>query len=515
MNGAESLVRTLINGGIDACFSNPGTSEMHFVAALDRVAGMRSVLCLFEGVATGAADGYARMRDKPAITLLHLGPGLANGLANLHNARRARSPILNIVGEHATYHLRHDAPLTSDIEGFARPVSHWLRTSRSATAIAADAAEAIQAAATPPGQIATLILPANTAWEDGGAPAAALAVPQRAKVSPETIRHAASVLESGVPTLLLLSNQAVRAKALQHAAKIAAKTNCKFMAQVANARMERGAGRISVERVPYPVELAVQTLAPYRQIFLIGARPPVAYFAYPGKPSELQHPDCVIETLAGPECDLIDALASLADAVGAAGIDVPPETRHSPPIPGGACVSESLAAALGTLIPENAIIVDESVTTGRGFFPLTKGAAPHDWLQITGGSIGMGLPCAVGAAVACPDRKVISLQSDGSGMYTVQALWTQARENLNVLTLIWANRAYAILRRELSNVGALNPGPTALDMLSLDNPPLDWVAMAAGMGVAGERVETMPELVQAMRSGLAEKGPYLIEVAMA
>ncbi len=514
MNGAESLVRTLVEGGVEVCFANPGTSEMHFVAALDRVEGVRCVLCLFEGVVTGAADGYARMAEKPAATLLHLGPGLANGLANIHNAARARSPMVNVVGEHATYHLEHDAPLTADIEMLARQYSPWMKTSRSSQAVAADGAAAIAAARTAPGQIATLILPADTAWSEGGPVAVVPPVPAREKVSDEAIEAVAKLIESGDPVLLLLGDKAVRARPLEDASRIVNATGARMMAQTSNARMERGAGRVTVERIPYPVDAAIGKLAGLKHIVLVGAKDPVGFFGYPGKPSRLAPEDCEIHVLAQVEQDQADALARLAERVAS---DAKPTLTpyRRPEIPYEAPLDPaSIAAVLGALMPDQAIVTDESVSTGRNFFPATAGAAPHDWLQLTGGAIGLGIPLATGAAIACPDRQVIALQADGSGMYTLQGLWTQAREKLNVLTCIWSNRSYAILNGELAAVGAQNPGPKALDMLSLRHPDLDWTKMAEGMGVPARRVETVADFADAFREGLAAEGPFLIEVVI-
>ena len=514
MNGAESLVRTLVAGGVEVCFANPGTSEMHFVAALDRVEGMRCVLCLFEGGATGAADGYARMADKPASTLLHLGPGLSNGLANLHNARRARSGIVNIVGEHATYHRAYDAPLTSDIEGLARPVSAWLRTGMSAAAIGQDGAAAIAAARAAPGGVATLILPADTAWEPGSGIAPVPPTPERPTVSDAAVAEAAAALTGGTPTVLILGDRAVRGAGKQIAARIAQATGAKMLAETANARIDRGAGSAPIERLPYPIDLALGALKPFQTLILVGATEPVGFFAYPGKPSLLAPPGSRTLTLAAPDEDQIEALERLALAVGAIAERLPP-TLPRPEVPtSGPLDDEGIGRMLGALIPEGAVICDESLTTGRGFFGATHGAAPHSWLQLSGGAIGLGIPMAVGAAVACPDRKVISLQADGSALYTAQALWTQAREQLDVVTLIWSNRAYAILRGELANVGAENPGPKALGMLSLDDPPVDWVSLARGFGVEGRRVETLPDLVAVFAQALKRRGPFLIEVVL-
>ncbi len=515
MNGAESLVRTLIAGGVDVCFTNPGTSEMHFVAALDKVPGMRCVLGLFEGVVTGAADGYYRMLGKPASTLLHLAPGLGNGLANLHNAKKADSGIVNIVGEHATYHIQYDAPLTADIEGTAAPMSHWVKTSPTSQTIASDGALAIAAARQTPGQIATLILPADTAW--GPADAVAETVPPAAptQVSDDAVKAAAELLRSGQQATLLMGGAALRQPCLELAGRIAAKTGCGILTEGANTRLERGAGRVQVNRIPYVVEQALGVMKKAGNLVLVGAREPVAFFAYPDKPSLLMDPDAASTKLAGVEDDMEAALAALAQELDCldtapAGLAAP----HRPVLPNGEITPAAIAAALGAMLPEGAIVVDESVTTGREFFPQTAGAPPHDWINNRGGSIGYGMPVAIGAAIACPDRKVIALEGDGSAMYTVQSLWTMARENLDITVLIFANGTYNILRGELTNVGVQNPGPRAVDMLSIDRPNLDWVAMARGMGVEASRANNAEALNKALDAGLHSEGPYLIEVAL-
>ncbi|MCP5149590.1 MAG: acetolactate synthase large subunit [Chromatiales bacterium] len=515
MNGAESLARTLLRSGVDVCFTNPGTSEMHFVAALDRVEGMRCVLGLFEGVVTGAADGYARMAGRPAGTLLHLGPGLGNGLANLHNARKAQTPVVNIVGEHAVRHLAHDAPLTADIEGIARPVSAWVKTSTSAREVARDGAEAVAAARTAPGQVATLILPADTAWEEGTGAAEPVPVPPAPQVDDSRVRAAVDALRSGQPTVLLMTGRVLHEDGLALAGKVAASTGTRLMAQMANKRIARGAGRVTVERVPYPVDQALATFADVRHIVLVGAKPPVAFFAYPGKPSELWPKGCEVHSLAEAHEDCMHALEALVDALGASGARPAFQALERPSVPTDERLSvETVCATIGALMPENAVVTDEAISTGRGLHPYTKGAPPHDWLAICGGSIGIGLPLATGAAVACPDRKVLALQADGSAMYTIQALWTQAREGLDITTLLFSNRAYGSLKHELHNVGASNPGRKALDMLEIGRPDLDFVSIARGMGVAATRVTSTSELARAMRAGLASGGPNLVEVML-
>ena len=511
MNGAESLVRTLVASGVDVCFSNPGTSEMHFVAALDRVEGMRCVLGLFEGVVTGMADGYARMALKPASTLLHLGPGLGNGLANLHNAKKAFTPVVNIVGEHATYHIEYDAPLTADIEGIARPVSGWVKTSRSSKDVAADGAEAVAASMGVPGQVATLILPANTAWEESNGPAAPVAPAARPKAPAEAIRAAAAALTSGEECMLHISDTALMGEALEMAGRIMAKTGCRLSCKTSNRRWERGAGRVPVERIQYPVDIALKQLESVKNLILIGAPVPVAFFAYPNKPSVLIPEGCTVVDVAREGYDLLAALTAIAEELGAVDIEPVRQKAEKPALMSGELTPESIAAAIGHLMPKDAIIADESVTSGRGLMPFTAGTEQHDWLSLTGGSIGIGMPYATGAAIACPDRKVICLEGDGSGMYTLQALWTQAREKCDVVNVIFANRTYEILKGELMNVGAENPGRKAFDMLEIGRPDLDWRQLAQGMGVPATRATTADEFNEQFKRALNEPGPHLIE----
>ena len=515
MNGAESLVRTLIANDVKVCFTNPGTSEMHFVAALDKVDGMRCVLGLFEGVVTGAADGYYRMADKPASTLLHLGPGLGNGLANLHNAKKAGSGVVNIVGEHASYHVACDAPLTTDIEGIARPMSHWVRTSRSSHDVARDGAAAITEARQAPGRIATLVLPADTAWGDGAGVAQAAAPEARREVDATAIEAAAQALSSGRPAALLLGGVAVREEAMELAGRIAAKTGCRLLSEYALARLQRGAGRVQTVRIPYAVDPSVALLKDVAELVLVGAKTPVAFFAYPGKPSVLVGEGCNVTPLADVADDLLAALQALAERLGASALAPVHVARlERPGLPTGRITPEGLGAVLGALMPEHAIVVDESISTGRGFGVPTAGAPPHDWLNIVGGSIGFGLPAATGAAIAAPDRTVIVLEGDGSAMYTVQALWTMAREGLNVKVLLFANRRYQILQGELAGVGAGTPGRKASDMLNLDRPTLDWVALARAQGLDAARAEDLDSLATALRRALATPGPCLIEIVM-
>jgi acetolactate synthase I/II/III large subunit len=515
VNGAQSLIRTLVDSDVDVCFMNPGTSEMHFVAALDQVPDMRSVLALFEGVATGAADGYARMAGKPAATLLHLGPGLGNGLANLHNARRGRTPVVNIVGEHATYHAQFDAPLQSDIETVARNVSSWVRVPHAPDDVAPAAAEAVAAAYGPPGQVATLVLPADTAWLDarGAAPPAPRRRPS--EVAASTVADVAKVLRSGEPAALFVGGASVRSEqGLVAASRVAAAAGAKLLCETFPARLARGAGLPAVERLGYLAEFAQAQLTGLRHLVVVDTTAPVSFFAYPEKPSDLVPDGCDVHVLAAPGDDATGALEALADALGAAADEPPRVAAQRPQRPTGALTGEAVGHALGALLPENAIVVDEANTAGLWLAGATAGAPPHDWLCLTGGSIGFGLPAATGAAVACPDRRVVSLEADGSAMYTIQALWTQAREGLDVTTIIFDNRSYAILNLELNRVGAEPPGPRAKAMLELAPPPLDFVAIANGLGVPATRATSADELVTQLDAALQTEGPSLVQAVL-
>jgi acetolactate synthase I/II/III large subunit len=511
--GADLLCETLLAQGVDHCFANPGTSEMHFVAALDRQPRMRCVLGLSEGVVTGAADGYARIADRPASTLLHTGLGLANGLANLHNARRAFTPMVNIVGDHATHHAEFDAPLAADIEGLARPMSHWVGRSTSAASLGELAAHAVQEARTPPGRIATLILPADHAWSTTDAPApAARAAPQPNPPQPRALADAATALRQP-GTVLLIAGRILRDEGLNLAARICAATGARLLTQQANARVERGLGRVMIDRVPYVVDQALDTLKDTRCMVLVGAKAPVGFFAYPGKPSSMLPPGCPVITASAPDEDGVAAFHELAMRVGAA-----PEApaamraqRKELALPAGRLTAGAIAQSVVALMPEGAIVCDESVSSGRDFFPLSWHAAPHTYLQITGGAIGIGLPLCTGAAIAAPQRKVIGLQADGSAMYTLPALWTQARERLDVVTVIFSNRRYAILHGEYAQVGAGSPGANARRLFDIVDPALDWVQLAQGMGVQAERADSAERFNAVLASALKQAGPFLIE----
>lgn len=513
-NGAQAMLRTLLDAGVNVCFTNPGTSEMHFVAALDTAPEMRAILTLFEGVATGAADGYARMADKPASTLLHLGCGLGNGLANLHNARKGNVPVVNIVGDHATYHAQYDAPLQSDIETAARNVSRWVRTSRSTAALCQDVVDAVAAAKGPPGQVATLILPADVSWGEGGAPLPTSLPAQPPRAADDVIDKIARVLQAGGKNALLLGGRALREPALLAAARIAARSGARLYAEVFPARLERGAGLPHVERLAYLAEMASVQLAGLDNLILIDARAPVSFFAYPGKKSYLVPEGCTVHELASSRQDVVGSLEKLCVRLGADQVAPALQEAQRPGRPRGKLTAEKVCKAVGHLLPPNAIIVDEAQTSGTMLPMFTAGAPRHDVLALTGGAIGQALPAAVGAAIACPDRQVLALVGDGSAMYTFQALWTMARERLNVVSIIFNNKSYGILNVELERVGAQKAGPRAKSQLDLNSPGLDFVRLAEGMGVPAVLATTAEEFTAALERALATPGPHLIEAVV-
>jgi acetolactate synthase I/II/III large subunit len=515
MTGAQSSLRTAVEAGVGVCFANPGTTEMPLVQALDEVPGMRAVLATFEGVCSGAADGYARMLGRPALTLLHLGPGLANAVSNLHNARRAASPIVNLVGDHATWHRDADAPLASDIASLARPVSCWVRSSESALRAAHDAAEAIAAARETPG-VATLILPADCQWGEAGPPAPPIAPRPPPRAPPERIAEVAALLRAERPAVLYAGGRALTERGQWAAARIAHHTGCRVMGECFPARQERGAGLPRIDRLPYFPERVVASLAGVRALVLAGVTEPVSFFGYPGVPSRLTPAGCRLLALARPNEDVEGALEELADA-----LDAPPAgpalafDAKRPELLPGPLTPEAIGAALALTQPEGAIVVDESGTTGSSYFYRATASPRHTLLTLTGGSLGLGPACATGAAIACPDRVVLDFQGDGSALYTFQSLWTQAREQLHVVTVICANHRYRILEVELQRAGVSAPGPQARALTSLSGPEVDFVQLARGLGVPGTRVDSSAALRAALERGIAEPGPHLIELAMA
>ena len=514
VTGADVLIKALANAGVEVCFANPGTSEMQLVAAIDGEPRMRAILGLFEGVVTGAADGYGRMADKPALTLLHLGPGFGNGSANLHNARRAQSPVINMIGDHATYHRKFDAPLTSDIEGFASPVSDWIGHSESPEQLAEVGIAALEAANVYPGQIASFIAPADHAWSETTAAPPPMTTPSVPCVTDEAIAKTAQALRQGDVSALFLGGRALRADALWQAGRIAAATGARLISETFCARIQRGAGRVPVERLPYFGEQAAEFLQDISTLVVVGSKAPVSFFAYPNKPSYLPAETADVSTLADVRHDALDALTRLADALDAPKSPAVLQTQTTHALEAGPMNMLELGKVIANHLPEHAIVSDEGATNGMGAFAYTGYSAPHEWLMLTGGAIGQGLPLALGAAVACPDQKVIALQADGGAMYTVQSLWTMVRENLDVTVLLLNNSSYAILNIEMERVGVTNPTEKARSLLDLSNPTIDWVQLAQGMGMSAHCAETVSDFDQQFEHAMQHRGPCLIEVIL-
>lgn len=515
MTGAEMLLRKACAAGVELCLANAGTTELPVVAAFDIVPGIRPVLGLFEGVCTGAADGYGRMKDRPALTLLHLGPGFANGIANLHNARRAGTPLINLVGEHASWHRHADAPLAMDIEALAKTVSGWVRTNQSANTLSQDFTEAWCAAKR--GQIATLVVPSDHLWAEAVAHEADLQTETPSHLDIPSVEVAADVLRTRSHVGLMLGGRALRGRGLQAAGRISELTGCDLLTTTFPGYVERGAGVPAVARIPYFPEPALEMLAHYEAVVRVQIQEPVTFFGYPGIESFLLHDkeQCSIGMAGEDVVEVLECLEYLLRTSPSAGHK--PSAKPlamRPDLPHGSLSPEKACQTLAALQPEGAIIVDEGITVSLGYYHLTAGALPHSMLTVSGGSIGYGMPCATGAALACPERPVINLQADGSAMYTMQALWTQAREGLNVTTLICSNRGYRILRMELERAGIAVPGPRALALADIDRPVLDWIKLASGLGVPSCSVDTAEDLARELRASLAEPGPHLIEMLL-
>jgi acetolactate synthase-1/2/3 large subunit len=513
MNGADALISTLVANEVTACFANPGTSEMQFVAALDGKPEMRPVLCLFEGVATGAADGYGRIADRPACTLLHLGPGYGNGVANLHNARRAYTPIVNVIGDHATYHRQYDAPLNSDIATLVKPNSLWAKSADTPESVATLTAEAVAASYGPPGGPVSLILPADSAWLPASGDPVLAQKPTRPAPSSSAVEAAAKAIKAAKRPVVLLGGQACRAEGLKAAARLET-AGVTVYSDTFVPRQARGAGVFMPRKMQYFGEMAMAELAGVDLMIFVGTAMPVAFFAYPDRPSVLVPEGCATLTLGERSEDSIAGLTALADLLCAAK-EGPVQTLALPEAsPTGGLNAYYAGASIARHMPEGAILCDDAVTSGTGVAGSTATARPHEVLALTGGAIGIGLPIAIGAAVAAPDRKVISLNGDGAAMYTVQAMWTMARENLDVTVVVFANHTYRILNVEMTRTGAGQAGPQAAKLLDLSDPRIDWVSVAKGLGLSAVRCETAEDFDKAFEAAMSQRGPTFIEAAI-
>ena len=508
MTGAEALVGTLADNGVAACFANPGTSEMHLVTALDGEPRIRSVLCLFEGVATGAADGYARVTGMPAMTLLHLGAGYLNAGANIHNAGRANSPMVNVIGDHAVPHLKYDAPLTSDIMGLAGPNSAWIKSADKVGDTGKLASEAFTASFGPKPAPVSLLLPADSAWLEGGEKGPVVAPPALRTVDAARIKAAAEAIKAVKKPVIVMNGTALTEAGLQAAGRLKV-AGVRVLTDTFYTKMRRGAGVFAPERMQYFAEGAMADLEGSDLMIVAGTQLPVAFFSYPGRPSLLVPEGCETIDLGGADSDSAVTLLALADALAATEL-APVEVLKQPDMPTGELNAGSVGQSLARHMPENALVSDDGVSNGLMSYLPTQNARPHDWMMLTGGAIGLGMPLALGAAIGAPDRKVVCLSGDGAGMYTNQALWSMAREGADVTTIVFVNHSYRILNIELYRTGAGNPGPTAKDMLSIGGPDIDWVKLSESMGVPAVEATTAEAFDAALAEAIAAPGPRLI-----
>ncbi|MCI0993753.1 acetolactate synthase large subunit [Pseudomonas corrugata] len=513
MNGAQLIVKAAVASGIEYCFANPGTTEIPLVAAMASAPALKPVLSLFEGVCTGAADGYGRIAGKPAMTLTHLGPGFANGIANLHNARRANTPIVNVIGDHASWHVNYDPPLASDIQALAGSVSGWVRTSRTASGIGEDLQEAVRSAWQAKGQIASLILPMDLQANEVARETAfsTLHAPVR-RFAGDRIEAIAQALRNGQRLVFIVGDQGLSVAGLEAAGRLAQLPGVHLFAETFPRLSYRGGGLPDLDRLPYFPEVAIGVLDQYDAVVCAGIPEPISYFGYEGIPSRLAERDRLLY-LADVGDDVAGALTALADALEAPafvptpmGVELPPATAELTP--------QSIGQVLAASLPDDCIVSVEGGTCGYPFFTASARAARHRVLTNTGGAIGQGIPVGFGAALAERGNRVFCLQSDGSAQYTIQTLWSIAREQLPVVILIAANHRYAILQNELRRFGMTDFGPEALSLTVLDRPRIDWKALAKGYGLAASTVHTNAELQRALANAAADGGPCLIEMAL-
>jgi len=509
MNGAQALLDLYSNLGVEVCFANPGTTEMALVHALESTPSIRPFLGMTEGVVAGAADGYGRMSDVPAISILHLGPGFANSISNLHNARRAKTPMITIVGDHATWHAEADAPLASDLYGLAHAASDWVGTIATPRSVLVMGMEAYRQAME--GQVATLIFPTDMQEaEASSAPVGLSSVPYHpVAIVSESVMAALRRPKSA----LFLGGGALRGENLRLASAIAIKTESRLISETFSARMERGAGVPSTERLPYFPEQAMACLEDLDTLVLVGAKAPVAFFGYEGMESNVV-PDWVAVHSLSTERDPSLALQALSAQVGVDSADinnVEPANGASESVPDGSLTPKTIGVTIAATQAPGTIMIDEAATSGLPYFHSSADAPSFDHLMLTGGSLGFGLPAAIGVAIACPDRPIVAFVADGSSLYTMQSLWTMQRYGLNVTVIVAANEQYRILRVEADRA-EIPMGPVVSAMTDISG--VSWTDLAKGLGVLAVQVATCPELAAAMVHRRASKGPYLIEAKL-
>ena len=493
--------------------------------ALSGVGGVRTVLGLHENVVTGAGDGYARMARRPAMTLLHLGPGLANGLANLHNAKRASSPMLNLIGTMATWHTAADASLQMDVESLTQTVSCWASLLPSRELLHTFAREAIarvSAFASPDGcRIATLLLPHDLQWQicshSGAHMEPSLIVPSSGGGVVAIDALLQDLAEAGRRGALLLGGEALCEPMLSVFASYARCVGTAILCVNEFARADRGQGRPAVRRIPYHSQQAREFLESFTVMVFINAVEPTAQFGYPESISTLVSSHSKIHRI--PFAELSAVLHHLQGAISrdAAGELEPMAFPSNLFPPDGILTAPKMWQLVAGLQPlDTIIIVDESLTSGGEYWEASQHSPPFSHLSQTRGAFRNGPPCAVGAALACPDRHVINLQADSSGLYSSQALSTQARERLNITTVVCANNAYGILQVDLARQKPKFGGRGCVvnALTQLNDPPIDWVNLAAGYGVLAVTVNTCEELARELSTAIDAQGPRVIVASL-
>jgi len=514
MNGAQAFFKVLLDGGVDTIFGCPGTSEMQIIQELGQT-NVHAVLGLQENVVTGMAHGYGVMTGKPSLSLLHVACGISNGLANMHNGRRAGAPMVVFAGgvaaNHEVNNPEHQMLLRP--QQIAAAATDWQREALTSDLLADCAAEALQVANTGYGKVAMVFGPAQTFWEEATIleDQTRPPIPPR-RVSASTIKEIAESIQSGKKTCLLLGGHALREEALEVAGRISAATGAELWQDYIVARLQRGAGRVPVKRIPYVVEAGVEALKDFEQIVLVGNQIPIPTFSYKGKPLTKVPEGCAIKTLGTTECDLLQALTDLADAVNAPAKAPVHQDRAKGVAPTGVLNEAAICQSIVAAMPDNVIVVDEGNMESFNFPELTAGAAPHDFMQApTGGAIGAGASVAIGASVAAPDRKVVCLEGDFSLNLNIMSLWTMAKQNSNICLVIMNNGGSQALRMELARVRPGDETDKALDMLLIRDPEIDYVKIAEGNGLSATRATTAEEFHQQFVAAMKKKGPHVID----
>ena len=514
MNGAAAFFKSIVDNGIDTIFACPGTSEMQVVDEVG-YSNLRVVLCLFENSVTGMADGYARMLDKPALGMVHVTCGLTNALANMHNARIANSRMIIFGGG---VHVAHEVnePVHSMLQRqpyVAQIAAQCVIEARSPDQLAAAATQALKASNDGAGKIVYVYGPNNAVWgESSFQGKLTSSAEQRQRVSTATISSIADTLKAGKKTAFILDNLALREEGLEILGRIAEGAGGRLFREWLPSRIAMGAGRVRTETLPYGGAEGRELLSEFDQIVLVGAKIPVCPFSYENQPWVKIPENCNVHTLATADHDILAALEELATQ-----LDLPEKAsnrynRKPGEPPTGPLSGNSIVQSLSILMPADSIVLDEAMLENVMFPLLMDGAAPFDFMAACpGGAIGAGPPVACGAAIACPNRKVILLEGDFSLMQGNTALWSMAQHNLDICVINYNNEGSASLSTELARVRQGEAQPKSIELLRIRKPTIDYAAMAESMGVPASRAETAEEFHLQLTKAMSTKGPHFID----